>query len=84
MEAEGETVTVSPLFTAMFPGVIVPDPPEKTAVSCVELPTAIDDEAAEKLEIEGGGTSVTVATSLNRENVVPSRTLVTFTLYSPT
>jgi hypothetical protein len=58
--AAGVTVTGVPLITAPMPLLIVPVPPENTAVSEVELAAVIVLAPAEKLVIAGAGTTVTV------------------------
>jgi hypothetical protein len=49
----GETLTATPLVTAIFPGVITPVPEEKLAVSCAEPPAAMLAGLAVKLWMEG-------------------------------
>jgi len=58
--AVGVTVTGVPLATAPTPLLIVPVPPENTAVSIVELPAVIVFAPGVKLLIVGAGTTVTV------------------------
>lgn len=76
----GLTVTVSPLFTAMFPGVMTPEAPVNVGVKVVDPPEAIADEAGSKFEMAAGATSVTVETSLYLVDVVPLRVLEMRTL----
>lgn len=56
----GLTVTGVPLVTVIFPGVITPVPPVKSAVRLELLPAAIVVGSAVKLEIVGTGSTVTV------------------------
>ena len=60
MVAAGVTVTGVPLITAPMPLLIVPVPPEKTAVKVVELPAVMVDAPALKLLMTGGATPPTV------------------------
>jgi hypothetical protein len=57
----GETEVGAPLDTAMFPGVITPEPPANTPVRVVDVPAVIGDAAAVKLVIVGAATTVTAA-----------------------
>jgi hypothetical protein len=56
----GLTLTAVPLVTARLPGVITPEPPEKTAVRLVLDPDVIVTGVAVKLVIVGAGSTVTV------------------------
>ena len=62
--AVGVTMTGVPLVTAMFPGVIMPVPPVNAAVRLELLPEATVEGLAEKLEITGTGSTVTVAVAV--------------------
>jgi hypothetical protein len=53
---DGAIVTGAPLVTAPTPLLIVPVPPEKTAVKVVELPAVIVLAADVKLVMTGGAT----------------------------
>ena len=57
----GLTVTPVPLVAVMFPGVITPVPPLKTAVSVELDPAEIVVGLAVKLVIAGAGVTVRVA-----------------------
>jgi hypothetical protein len=57
----GLTLTGVPFVTARLPGVIMPVPPENTAVRFELVPIAIVAALAVKLVIVGAGITVTVA-----------------------
>jgi hypothetical protein len=58
----GLTVTAVPLVAGIFPGVMTPVPPVKTAVRLLLVPDVIEVGLAVKLVMEGGGVVVDVGT----------------------
>ena len=61
MVAVGLTLTGVPLVTAIFPGLMTPVPPVKTAERAELPPAAMVVGFAAKLVIEGAATTVTEA-----------------------
>jgi len=71
--ALGLTLTAIPLVAGVFPGVITPVPPVKTAIRVVLAPAVIVGDAAVKLVIDGvvtKGVTVTVAVCVTAVPVV--------------
>jgi hypothetical protein len=72
--AAGLTVTGFPLVTGPTPLSTEPVPPEKTAINVVELAGVIAGAPAVKLEITGGGITVSLSGAL----VAPAYVAVMF------